>query len=349
MRVAVGVLIFLAVLSSVPALSCTPESIADFGSRLESRKIYRPLISTNVATLRTTKINKNFPAANMFVFSPPQWLAPDEEVGEHLELRQRLFKHRPNDIYAVLPTEAARMLAASQELLELVAKHVSSEFPEVYQLVGDKITIKELSKTFDLKDHSDLPPLVKVGLLIQDDLTVSLRGEDGQVRLSGGFVATPTVWNLNAFLGSTVHNIHAGVAGYQEALHGTVDGLVRCPMAGKKEITKIMGRNNWFVVSNPELALPDYRKSTYPKKIFTPGNVGQNVFLRSELESLFILPQSKAVVFTIRPRVWPMAMVTQEAPLVARDIAEAIAIPEAGYLQEPWLPFLSRFLNTKAP
>jgi hypothetical protein len=177
-------------------------------------------------------------------------------------------------------------------------------------------------------------------MLLQDDVTVNLKQADGKVILAGGFLATPTNWSLQDFIGIDVHAIHAGIPEYENRLKKTVEGAVERGVKGK-----CIARNNWFLVTNPELALPSYRRSTYKEPTLNEANVGFNLFLRSELESIVNLPNSGATIFTIRPRVWSMEFVKANAPEVAKNLATAIQQPNSGYSEMEWKGPLLKFFG----
>jgi hypothetical protein len=75
--------------------------------------------------------------------------------------------------------------------------------------------------------------------------------------------------------------------------------------------------------------------------------VGKNLFLRSELESIVNLPKSGATIFTIRPRVWDMEYVRENAPEVVKNLATAVQLPEAGYSETEWKEPLLKFFGVK--
>lgn len=305
-----------------------------------SRKIYRELLSTNSEALNATKINTTFPASNMYAPTPDKWLAPDQEYREQIAVRKALYEKRAKDILKILPGEEARVNEAAQEFLEMTASHLTTQFPQSFVREGDTVKAIQTGVTVNLDPKSGGHPLEKLGLLIQDDVTINLKNTDGKVIMAGGFLATPTNWALQDFIGMDVHAIHAGVPEYENRLKKTVEGTVERGVRGK-----CIGRNNWFLVTNPELALPSYRTSTYKEVDITDSNVGKNVFLRSELESIVNLPKTGATIFTIRPRVWSLEFVKANAPEVAKTLATAIQLPESGYSEMEWTAPLLKYLG----
>lgn len=319
----------------------TPDCKATLGKiKPESRKLYQPLLSTNSEALQATRINTVFPAPNIYSPAPEKWLAPDQEYSSQMAMRQALYKKRPSDILKIQPGKEVEVKAAAQEFLEMTGQHLTTQFPAEFTQDGNKIHSKSTGVTVDLNPDAGPHPLEKLGMLLQDDVTVNVKDSDGKVILAGGFLATPTNWSLQDFIGMDVHAIHAGIPEYENRLKKTVEGAVERGVRGK-----CIGRNNWFLVTNPELALPSYRTSTYKEPTITETNVGKNLFLRSELESIVNLPKSGATIFTIRPRVWDMAFVKENAPEVAKNLAKAVQLPESGYNEAEWKEPLLKFFG----
>jgi hypothetical protein len=340
MRLAILVFLFgLALQAHGVTQTHCPEA---FEKLAPSRKLYRPLLSTNAEALQSTKINTTFPAPNMFIYEPAKWLVPDREYKEQMAIRKALFEKRPTDILKIHPGQEQKVKEAAEEFLEMTASQLLTQFPSKFVKGNNSIKSLETGVEVSLDPKVGPHPLEKLGMLIQDDVTINLRTDEGKVILAGGFLATPTNWALQDFIGIDVHAIHAGIPEYENRLKKTVEGAVERGARGK-----CIGRNNWFLVTNPELALPSYRRSTYKEPTITEANVGKNLFLRSELESIVNLPKSGATIFTIRPRVWDMEYVRENAPEVAKNLATAVQLPEAGYSETEWKEPLLKFFGVK--
>lgn len=329
----------LSLLYAIPSPNCQ-----GVFKKIGARKLYAPLLSTNDEALRTTKINTTFPSPNIFSPAPEKWLAPDSEYTQQMATRRELYAKRSSDILKIQPGQEEGVRSAAQEFLEMTAKHLIAQFPGEFSQDGLTLKSKSTGAVVSLDSTSGPHPLEKLGMLLQDDVTVNLKQADGKVILAGGFLATPTNWSLQDFIGVDVHAIHAGIPEYENRLKKTVEGTVERGVRGK-----CIARNNWFLVTNPELALPSYRRSTYKEPAITETNVGSNLFLRSELESIVNLPVTGATIFTIRPRVWSMEFVKANAPEVAKNLATAIQLPESGYSEMEWKKPLLKFLSETPP
>ena len=67
-----------------------------------------------------------------------------------------------------------------------------------------------------------------------------------------------------------------------------------------------------------------WRASQYTGVEVIAANVAHAVYLRTEWQTLIRLPESEAVVFTIRPRTFRLPHLKQIAPVVALQIAAAL-------------------------
>jgi hypothetical protein len=312
--------------------------------RAPRERLYVPVYSTNVAMLRGMVVNKVFPAPNMGALEK-RWIPLDGEFAQHMAIRRAIYAKRPRDVFAVQRGYDKRVRAASQELLDDLVRSLITDHPDHYRMEGTRIHDLQTGFSLDLADP-ELHPLVKAGLLTQDDLTVNLPDRHGKYRLVAGFVATPTHWQVHDFLGKTVDEIHSKIPGYEKRLKIMLERLLPNLKVGKDRI-----RNNWFIETNHDLSMPKWRHRSPPfADRYTRKDVGRQVVLRSELETLFRLPvNQQAMIFTIRPRVWTMDFVKQNAPEIAWQIREALATGGSGYARMPWRRAMRGFLADLTP
>ena len=152
---------------------------------------------------------------------------------------------------------------AAEELRTLVVEHVGA--PRVVAV-----------------DH----PLVEASLLVPDDLCIMERFDD-EWRLSGAVVAFPSRWYLAAKMGRSLDEIHDVVPGYETQLASPVNAFFN-RMTPERSVWRL----NWSLVDSPELFLP-------PSHRRPPDDV-EEWFFRVERQTLRVLPQTGAIVFSIR-------------------------------------------------
>jgi hypothetical protein len=151
----------------------------------------------------------------------------------------------------------------------------------------------------------DFPPLEAAARRVQEDLCVLTPEDRGRLVLSAACVCFPSHWVLGDKMGRTVTEIHAPVPFYDEELAAKVDGFIARLRPGT-----IVARRNWTIHELEDLFAP----------VCPPfqGVAPPDQWLRSERQTLRVLPATGAVLFTIK---------TQQVQLrdVPADVARRLA------------------------
>jgi hypothetical protein len=158
---------------------------------------------------------------------------------------------------------------------------------EVYELIGGAA--------------AGFHPLEAAARNVQEDLCLLTPEEGGRLVLSAACVCFPSHWVLGEKMGRTVTDIHAPVPLYDEELAAKVDGFIARLRPGT-----IVARRNWTIHELEDLFAP----------VCPPlqGVAPPDQWLRSERQTLRVLPATGAVLFTIK---------TQQVQL--RDVAAGVA------------------------
>ena len=130
-------------------------------------------------------------------------------------------------------------------------------------------------------------------------LLTRAEGED-QYRLVGAAVAWPSDWTPAEKMGLPLRALHAPIQGYEEQLASGVDNFM-----AKLKPGAIYGRCNWFIAATGErrwVAEPPERAFAH----VTADNAGEELFVRSERQTLRRLPETGAILFTIGVYVAPL-------------------------------------------
>ena len=236
------------------------------------------------------------------------WLIADGSRAEELALKDRLLRSARDEVSVCLPGAEA----AATEAAELVARATGVDLDRAR------------------------PPLEAAALVVQEDLCVLL-ARDGRWRLEAGVVCFPSMWRLSDKLGLPITAIHARVPAYEDELARRVDTFL-----DRLRPDRPVWRRNWFVHDSPDLHLleappprPDLR-------------IPDDLWLRSERQTLRRLAESDGVLFTIRTQQVPLSVLA-ERPDVAARLAAVVAgwSPELiGYRHaEPWRGELLRWLT----
>ncbi|MEO7371960.1 MAG: DUF3445 domain-containing protein [Ilumatobacteraceae bacterium] len=218
------------------------------------------------------------------------WLVVDEFREMELALRNRLLDEQHDLVFAMNPDAEA----AAAETLELVdgwlaAKGLPSA-PAGYQ------------------------PLEAAGRAVQEDLCLMVQ-RDGSWHLDGAVLCFPSFWSLTEKFGRPTVGVHEGVAHYDTELAPRVDRFFDRMRPGQA-----VWRRNLSVKPYPLLFVP------LPKRAQPVGDLGTThdgspFWLRSEWQTLQVLPKSRAILFTIKLQLAPAKVLMQRRDRAADLLA----------------------------
>jgi dimethylamine monooxygenase subunit A len=239
-----------------------------------------------------------------------EWLVPDASLPEILAEKRRLLATRSESVLRVLPEASA----VSVELLQLLAGHLPRHFPSIYRLGKDgQLTNTASHETWNI-DGPPLHPLDIAGRLVAEDLCL-MQASDAGYRLIGATLCFPNRWQLEEKIGQPLDFIHAPVPGFAPALERPVAHF----FAALKP-DRILARVNWGIADDPTRFQPIGRDAD---AAITPETAGSALYLRIERQTLRRLPESQAVLFTIRTEIMPLGQVIA-TPADAIGLAGAI-------------------------
>jgi hypothetical protein len=241
--------------------------------------------------------------------SEADWLLVDEHRPAELAERARLLAERHAEVFAALPgTEAA-----GEEVLVLVRSWLAE---------------RGLGAT---NPPPGLHPLEAAGRLVQEDLVLMVE-RDGRSHLDAACLCFPSHWRLADKLGRPAAEVHGPVPGYDVELADRVDRFLARLRPGV-----ISARRNWSIHPSAELFAP-----VPPPPDPQPPPV-DGLWLRSERQTLRLMPVSGAVLFTIRVQQTPLATLEQR-PDVASRLARRLRAQPLAFTRyqdlEPLLPAL---------
>ncbi|WP_051330053.1 heme-dependent oxidative N-demethylase family protein [Niveispirillum irakense] len=227
-------------------------------------------------------------AMGLRALAPDEWFAPDAGWSAQLARRTALLGQRKWDVLALMPEAAP----AADEVLAMLFAHLPTYHPGWFRVEEDGLFSAITNDRFFPADFDH--PLHLLGHLLPDDLCL-LTPSAGGWRLTGGVVCFPSHWLLPHKLGKPLPGIHRPVPGYDAKLAMPVDRFFDNLNPGR-----IVWRANWGLSDDPDLFQPGGKAHLPAAEAITPANAGQRLFLRVEKQTLVKLPQSGAVLFTIR-------------------------------------------------
>ncbi len=155
-----------------------------------------------------------------------------------------------------------------------------------------------------------------VARTVREDLCLHLE-RDGRPHLVAGSVCFPTRWTLAEKVGRPIDVVHAPVPGYSDALAAKVQQFMRRIAPGPG-----VWRRNWSIVPTGAWSLPGHHDG-FPPMSEDPDEL----FYRTERQTLRRLPRSGAVIFTIAVDV--TAFPALESPLAHALADEIDRLPDA--------------------
>ncbi|HEX3504650.1 MAG TPA: DUF3445 domain-containing protein [Xanthobacteraceae bacterium] len=244
-----------------------------------------------------------------------QWIEIDDAYAAQLAAKRDLLATRHGDVFAALPEAKP----AAAEALALLLDHLRAYHADRFAFDGGKLRNVATSEVWDLA-HS-LHPLEQAGRLVQEDFCI-LQSDDATsgdtYRLTAGAVCFPSNWRLADKIGRALADVHGPVPGYAEKLSGPVGRFFKNLAAGT-----IMWRANWLIHATPDLFQAGHKLDAATAAAITPANAGEKLWLRVERQTLRRLPQSGAVLFTIRTHVTRLGEAICDAKS-AQDLALAV-------------------------
>lgn len=259
-------------------------------------------------------------AIGLSPLDPARWIEPDANLGFELaEKRHLVAEHGDKVLCAEAGTEDAQ-----REILERLTHYLTTRHPDLYQRDGDRMHMA--GHTVDLSDETMLP-IHRAGLLVQDDLVIMRRGENGW-RVAAAFLAFPSSWKLSEKFGKVMDEVHAPVPGFQG---GSRNAELINRMFDRLQPGNPVRRMNWSI--NWRHAL--YHPVSLPADVVL-GTPAENTIIRVERQTLIKLPVSGDILFTIRIYLDPMAVILAQPDadrlaLGMADQLEKLTIDEAEY------------------
>jgi hypothetical protein len=177
--------------------------------------------------------------------------------------------------------------------------HLAQRHPDRYALSDGKVRAGE--RVVDLKAPGTTQ-LQKAAALIADDLVILEKREAGW-HLTAAHLAFPSGWSLREKAGLPMEGVHAHVPGFEG---GTRNATMINRIFDNLQPDLPAVRLNWSVYPSGDLFWPPERGARSEKMAFTPATN----FVRVERQALRRLPETGAIVFTIRIYADPIGMLT---------------------------------------
>lgn len=143
-------------------------------------------------------------------------------------------------------------------------------------------------------DDPATPPLWAAGLRVADDLCLMER-RAGAWTLTAASLCSPSFFTAEQAVGRDLRGLHGPVPGFEALLLSRVERIFDALRPGL-----ILERRNWSVTPSGDLFLPDAAPVRAAWEALSPGEALAALHVRMERQTLRRLPETDAVLFTIR-------------------------------------------------
>ena len=248
-----------------------------------------------------------------------------------------------------------RVFDGAVELLEELTSYLPERYPSMFVRTDVGIDNIVTNESFNIAaltvNARREDPMQLAARLIQDDLAIMFEKEDGQYYLLAASILLPGFWRLEDKFGLPLSDIHTSgsVPHFKEKLERGMMNFFRRIQPESPAV-----RNNYFIQVDDELAwsssIGDEDSGGASWDTAEKDKPIEQLYFRSERQSLRRLPRSGGVVFTIRTYFHPVTEVAEE-PYVPGRLASAIRSftePVARYKgKEKYAGVLLEYLDRK--
>lgn len=217
-----------------------------------------------------------------------EWLIADQFRAMEIALRHRLLDEQHDLVFAMNPSAEQAAIETLQLVEQWLAQNGLPPAPVGFH------------------------PLEAAGRAIQEDLCLMVK-RDGSWHLDGAVLCFPSFWSLTEKFGRPTIDVHQGVAHYDDELAPRVDRFF-----DRMRVGQVVWRRNLSVKPYPLLFVPLPRRAQPVGDLTTTAD-GSPFWLRSEWQTLQLLPQTGAILFTIKLQLAP-ARVLMLRPDRAADL-----------------------------
>ncbi|WPK23437.1 hypothetical protein PUMCH_000678 [Australozyma saopauloensis] len=252
------------------------------------------------------------------------WIELDNEWHKYHNDKVMRAQTLGNDVYGTYPEARA----AAFELLDEFWNYLPARYPSLFKQLPTGMENLVTGEVFKFKncnpDDITEDPMLMAAKMVQDDLAIMIEGSDGIYYLKAGAIILPGFWRFKDKKGMPLHEIHTSgdVPKYNEKLHS---GMAK--FFTRLTCDKPVVRNNYFIQTDDELAwsssIGDEKEDVVGWYTADAAKSAQQLYFRSERQSLRRLPKTGAIVFTIRTYFCPISELCEE-PHIPRRLFNAV-------------------------
>lgn len=253
------------------------------------------------------------------------WIQLDNQWGKYHQDKLDRIEAKGTELYS-----SGDALEAAYELCEEFRNWLPERYPTLFKKTdlgidnlqtGESfVFMKEAEPKLGKFSRSDgVDPILIAAKLVQDDLAIMLESETGEYYLKGGAIMLAGFWRLRDKINLPLSAIHTtgDVPKYKTHLKSGMEKFFTRLTCDKPVV-----RNNYFIQTDDDLpwsrSIGDEDNKVvgwYTAKESVNIN---DIYFRSERQSLRRLPKTGAVVFTIRTYFIPITEICEEPHIPRR-------------------------------
>lgn len=238
------------------------------------------------------------------------WIQLDNHFPRFHADKARRLTERGTKCYATMP----EAYPAAIELLEELTEYLPARYPSLYRRTAVGLDNLWSGETFNIVERPlKEDPIAICARLVQDDLALMMERPDGQYYLVSGAILLAGFWRLEDKVGMPLSEIHTSgeVPQYKEKLERGMLNFFK-----RLKCEELYSRNNYFIQVDDDLAwswsIGSEDSAEISWNTAEKNRAVEHHYFRSERQSLRRLPQTGAVVFTIRTYFHPVTEIAQE-------------------------------------
>ena len=230
------------------------------------------------------------------------WVFIDRTYPAQMKLRRELLQSHYNEVFVTNDDQST--VLAKQELLEVLIDFLPKRFPDKFEARPGRIYNKVLKEFISADPNDEMDALIRCGELTQEDWCIMEYKEDCDAYvLTAGIVYFPMRWSLQEKFNQPMKGIHKPVEGFQKHLVKKVYDLFKAMSPNAP-----VWRGNWAVFNDLEGPLDLYSPAGHEERndsnaefVYQGDDVtGKLLTFRVEYQTLWKMPKTKAIVFSIR-------------------------------------------------
>ncbi|CDR41447.1 CYFA0S07e02234g1_1 [Cyberlindnera fabianii] len=236
------------------------------------------------------------------------WIELDNEWPKFHNLKLERIQKKGTDVYGTLP----EAYAPAMELLEEFRNYLPARYPTLFQKTKEGIKNLYNGEEFNTVNPT-MDPMLIAAHFTQDDLAIMVEDSNGEYVLKGGAIMLAGFWRFKDKVNLPLSAIHTtgDVPKYNTHLK---KGMEKFFQRITPEAPIV--RNNYFIQTDDRLdwssSIGDENKQNVGWYTADKATDINQIWYRSERQSVRRLPLTGACVFTIRTYFIPMVEMCKE-------------------------------------